>query len=252
MKPPERQPLLLLFSGVSFLTDWLRNNRGRRSCICPDRWPEFSRTSRSSRFGFGRGVISQTRAFSRGLLRSWAQEDHSMMTIVLWASLAVGGDPLKEPAPKDFPKFLDQCLDEFTKQQKTYARKWGIDDCERWDVDQAKGTITFTNTKKGHKKLVGKVQIIGSFNSDDDTWLWGWANKTVDDELKKDALKLKAYGEKNKLKKLTQEQWEGEINDAWKMTALAVKLLGAEGAYRGPAGKLYVFMVIRDLKVPKE
>lgn len=171
-----------------------------------------------------------------------------MMTLVLCASLSLGVDALKEPAPKDFPKFLGQCLEEFTKHQKAYAEKWGIDDCERWNVDQAKGTITFVNTKKGYKKLVGKVQIIGSFNTADNTWLWGWANKSVSDELKKDALKLKEYGGTNKLKQLTEEKWEGEANDAWKMTALAVKLLGTEGAYRGPAGKLYIFMVIRDLK----
>jgi hypothetical protein len=173
-----------------------------------------------------------------------------MTTFALCAALAFGGDPLKEPAPRDFPKFLDQCLQELVKQQKAYGDKWGIDDCERWDVDQAKGTITFTNTKKGHKKLVGKVQIIGSFNSADKTWLWGWANETVNEELKKDALQLKEYGGANKLKQLTEEKWEGEMNDGWKMTALAAKLLRAEGAYRGPAGKLYVFMVIRDLKVP--
>src|SRR5262249_31611888 len=160
----------------------------------------------------------------------------TMMTaaVVLGASLSLGGNPLREPAPKEFPKFLDQCLEEFTKQQKAYAEKWGIDDCERWDVDQGKGTITFTSTKKGYKQLVGQVQIIGSCSSADKSWLWGWANQTVAEELKRDALKLKDYGEKNKLKQLTEKGWEGEINDAWKMTALAVKLLGAEGAYRGP------------------
>src|SRR5262245_38058613 len=112
-----------------------------------------------------------------------------MTTLVLGVVLAFGADPLKEPAPKDFPKFLDKCLEEFTKKQKTYGEKWGIDDCEAWAVDQDKGIITFTNTRKGHKKLVGKVQIIGSFNADDDTWLWGWANKTVKEGLKKDALR---------------------------------------------------------------
>ena len=169
--------------------------------------------------------------------------------VVLWGIFSAGADPLTEPAPKDFPKFLDRCLDDFTKRQKEYAEKWGIDDCERWDVDQKKGIITFTNTRKGYKKLVGKVQIIGSFNSTDKTWMWAWANNTVEEGLKQDALKLKEYGDKNKLKRFTEKGWEGEMDDGWKMTALAVKLLGAEGAYRGPCGKLYVFMVIRDLKV---
>ncbi len=174
-----------------------------------------------------------------------------MISLYVCFSLTIGGNLLKEPAPKDFSKFAERCWVDFEKRQKEYSEKWGIDDCERWDVNQANGTITFTNTKKGHKKLVGKVQIIGSFNSEDGTWLWGWANKSVDQKLKIDALKLKEYGETNKIKRFTQTGWEGELSDAWITTAVAIRLLGAEGAYRGPAGKTHIFMLIRDLKVPE-
>src|SRR4051794_19877636 len=113
---------------------------------------------------------------------------------IVFASLFFAGDPLSEPAPKDFPKHLDQLLPEFIEKQKVLGKKWGIDDCERWDVDQDKGIITFINTKAGHKKVVGKVQIIGTFNSANNSWLWAWANGSVDNEIKKDALKVKAYG----------------------------------------------------------
>jgi hypothetical protein len=163
----------------------------------------------------------------------------------------MAADPLDEPAPKDFAKFLDSCLEGFIAQNKAFAQKWGIDDCERWGVDQDRGTVTFVNTRKGHKKLVGKVQIVGSFDTADGSWLWGWANTTVRDPLKADARKLKAYGEKNRIARLVAPRWRGEEIDGWKLTALAVKLLGAEGAYRGPAGKLRIFMIIRDLKEEK-
>jgi hypothetical protein len=164
-------------------------------------------------------------------------------------SLLSGDHPVSQPPPKDFSKFLDQCLDDLDKRQKACADLWGIDGCERWEVDQSQGTITFLNTKTGHNKVIGKVQILGTFNEADKMWLWSWANASIGAELRKDALQLKEYGEKNLRMRLTEAGWKGDLQDAWKMTALAVKLLGADAAYRGPAGKTLVFMAIRDLKV---
>jgi hypothetical protein len=153
---------------------------------------------------------------------------------------------------KDFTDFLDECFEELRTLQEANGEKWGIDDCERWDVDQDQGFIVFTNTRTAHRRLVGQVQIIGSFDTTDDTWLWAWANPTVRPALQADSLQLKAYGEEQGLDQLTEAKWEGEELDAWMMTALAVKLLGAEGAYRGPAGRLHIFMVFRGLKATEE
>ena len=170
--------------------------------------------------------------------------------LLLCASFAIAADPLKEPAPKDFPKFLEQCLEEFTKQQKVLDEKWGIEAAERWEIDQAKGTITFTKTPK-YKKVVGSVQFVGTIQ-EEKTWMWGWANKSFAVPLQKDALKLRDYGQKNKLKQLTDKSWPGTVEDGWKMTALAFKLLGADGAYGRAANKQqHVFVLIRDLKEDK-
>jgi hypothetical protein len=172
--------------------------------------------------------------------------------LLLCASLTLAADPLKEPAPKDFAKFLDECFEEYTKQQKALDEKWGIENARRWDIDQMKGTITFTETEKGAKKVVGKVQFVGTWTERDKAWLWGWADKTVAQALQKDALKLREYGQKNKLKQLTDKSWPATVDDGWKMTALAVKLLGADGAYgRQTTGKQHVFVLIRDLKEEK-
>jgi hypothetical protein len=158
------------------------------------------------------------------------------------------GEALKQPAPKNLEKFLDECFAELQELQLLADEKWGFGDCKDWKVDQKKGTITFTETSTGHKKVVGKVQIIGSFNSADDTWLWGWANQSIARELRKDAETVKQYGQKHKLKKLTEKGWDGNVEDGWRMAALAAKLVGGQGVYRGPAGKLYIFMIVRDLK----
>lgn len=171
--------------------------------------------------------------------------------LLLCASLTIAVDPLKEPAPKDFAKFLDQCLEDFHKQQKDLDEKWGIENAKRWDVDQMKGTITFSDSPKGYKKIVGQVQFIGAWTEADKTWQWSWANKSVAPALQKEALKLRDYGQKYKLKQLTDKSWPGTVADGWKMTALAVKLTGADGAYGRAVDKQFVFMLIRNLKEEK-
>ena len=47
-----------------------------------------------------------------------------------------------------------------------------------WDIDQDAGTIVFTSPKG--ITATCPVQVIGTFNTEDDTWLWGWDHPSVD------------------------------------------------------------------------
>jgi hypothetical protein len=164
------------------------------------------------------------------------------------AGVVLGGHAVVPSPPRDFARFLDECLQELIQRQKAIAEQWGIDSCERWEVDQSRATITFLNTCKGYAKLLGDVQIIGTYNASDKMWFWSWANNSIAAPLQKDALQLKEYGTKHLRMRLTEKGWKGDLEDAWKMTALAVKLFGADAVYRGPAGRMDVFMVIRNLQ----
>ena len=79
--------------------------------------------------------------------------------------------------------------------------------------------------------------------------MWAWENPSVVDDLKIDALKVRAYGTEHKIEKLTTAQWACEEAEAWAMTALACKLNEAQGAYRGPAGATYVFMTFGRVRL---
>jgi hypothetical protein len=59
-----------------------------------------------------------------------------------------------------------------------------------------------------------------------------WDNPSIDDKLKADSLKVKEYGKQHGSEKLASRKWTTTGEDAWAMAALAVKLAGAEGAYR--------------------
>ncbi len=75
-------------------------------------------------------------------------------------------------------------------------------------------------------KAVCAAQIIGTYNTEGHTWLWAWANFSIDDKLKADSQKVRKYGEEHHIDRLTQLKWVGTEDEAWAMVALAVKLSG--------------------------
>ena len=82
--------------------------------------------------------------------------------------------------------------------------------------------------------------------------MWAWANPSIDEKLRADALKLRKYGEEHRIAWLTKPKWEGTEDDAWTMAALAVKLCGEQGAYRGPSGTTQVFIAFGEVKLSKK
>lgn len=155
---------------------------------------------------------------------------------------------MSSPESDEFQKLLDASMKEL--QLKTEAHKaWGLGTFDRWDIDQEVGDLIFSNSDG--TKAVAPAQIIGSFSTNDNSWLWAWDNPSIVDDLKLHALKLKEYGEKHSIKKLTMRKWTGTEDDAWAMTAFAVKLCNAQGVYRGPAGPAYVFMTFGKVRISK-
>jgi hypothetical protein len=156
-----------------------------------------------------------------------------------------GGSPQPDV---EFQKLLAASVAEL--QAKNEAHKvWGLGSFDRWDIDQEVGDLVFSNADG--TTAVAPAQIIGSFSTNDNSWLWAWDNPSIVDAMKRDALKVKQYGEQHGIEKLTTRKWTGTEEDAWAMTALAAKLCGKQGAYRGPSGKSFVFMTFGEVKISK-
>jgi hypothetical protein len=148
----------------------------------------------------------------------------------------------------EYETLLESSIKEL--RDKTQAHmSWGLGSFDEWDVDQESGLLIFTNADGTRAEC--PVQIIGSFNTKDNTWLWAWDNPSILEPLLQDALKVKAYGEKHQIESLTARTWVGEESDAWAMTALAMKLCNAQGGYRGPADSTHVFMTFGKVKLSK-
>jgi hypothetical protein len=120
--------------------------------------------------------------------------------------------------------------------------KLRLDRYERWDIDQGAGTLRLS-TDAG-RAVVAPVQIVGTIDLASGTWLWAWANRSIARPLVAHAAAVREHGRAHGLKPLTERKWEATEDDGWRMTALAVKLSGAAGAYRVRAGGGVLFMTV--------
>jgi hypothetical protein len=152
--------------------------------------------------------------------------------------------------PIDYPTLQKVSIEELQLKTRGHVEAWGLDRISRWDLDQDTGKLAFSFDDG--LTATAPAQIIGTYNSEDHTWLWAWDNPSVDDALKKDALKVRKYGEEHHVERLTKSKWVGTEEDAWAMTALAVKLCGEQGAYRGPAGETKVFIAFGPVTMKKK
>jgi hypothetical protein len=118
-----------------------------------------------------------------------------------------------------------------------------------WSVDQDKGTITFTSPKG--IRATAPVQFIGTYNTLDNTWLWAWANSSLEVALTEHARKVQGYGLEKGYDILTTAKLACPEEQCWELAALACMLAKGQGAYRGPAGTARVFMTFGEVKLTK-
>jgi hypothetical protein len=118
-----------------------------------------------------------------------------------------------------------------------------------WSVDLNAGIVVFT-TPQGIR-AEAPVQIIGTYDTEDGTWLWGWDHSSVPPALAEHAQQMLRYGQEHGFARLTTLTFACTEKTCWELTALAFQLCRANGAYSGPAGAARIFMTFGDLKLTK-
>lgn len=146
--------------------------------------------------------------------------------------------------PSAYDTLVAQSMEELRVKTTAHDGMWRIAESS-WSVDQDEGTITFSNPRG--ITVTAPVQIIGTYNLEDGTWLWGWDNPSVVPALADHARQVHAYGQQHNIERLLARKLQCSENEAWEFTAVACKLGDAQGAYRGPAGTTLVFMTFGNV-----
>jgi uncharacterized protein DUF6882 len=147
----------------------------------------------------------------------------------------------------EFNALLDKSMEELRAKTMGHQAGWGFGKANRWSLDQSRGDLLFTFDDG--VVATCPAQIVGSFDGADGSWLWGWANPSIADSLKRDSLRVREYGEQRQIARLTSAEWPCTEAEAWHMAALACKVCEAQGVYRGPAGTAFVFMTFGTVEL---
>ena len=131
-------------------------------------------------------------------------------------------------------------------QRVSLEADYQISSYERWDIDQEKGELVFSDA--GTPKVVATIQFIGSFSATSNTWLWSWGNESILPNLSERLSTVRAYGQKHRFAKLIDAKWKSTENDGWEMASVANYLLKAKGIYRPPFNQGNTFIIMTEIR----
>ncbi|MEI8644367.1 hypothetical protein P4S60_01640 [Pseudoalteromonas sp. Hal040] len=154
--------------------------------------------------------------------RNWVQNDD------IYHELVTDSFSFIEPKHNDF-------LDNFN-----------VGNHERWDWHQETGKIIFSN--KGVQEVEASIHFAGSFSTKSNTWMWAWANTSLEEKVKASSRVVRELGEELGLKQLVSGRWSATEVDGWEMTSVLAKALNAIGMYRTSTDNGFIYMVVTDAK----
>jgi hypothetical protein len=118
----------------------------------------------------------------------------------------------------------------FQSRYIALARNYGVglEETFAFDQDEAKLELLFADGRK----LVASAQLIGSFDPRDHSFMWAWANPSVDARLVKAAEAARSEGERLVAAALTTPTQSACFDDLVPLIAFVARRYGAEGLYR--------------------
>lgn len=77
--------------------------------------------------------------------------------------------------------------------------------------------------------ITAPVQVVGTYDTKDSTWLWGWDHPSVSESLGEFARRVRNFGEQYGKEELATRKITATMDHAWEFTALACYLNGGQG-----------------------
>ncbi len=148
----------------------------------------------------------------------------------------------------DVDRFWAESWIDLLNRQRWLSKRLKLETAP-WQVDQNAGIIQFE--RKDGALVTAPVQIIGAWNPRTSMFRWGWDHPMVAQRLRNDAERTRWFGDKHGLDELTQRSLKMSEQEAWQMTALAMKVNASHGVYRAPTEGPVIFMTLGQPKVKK-
>ena len=147
---------------------------------------------------------------------------------------------------QDFRQYVADANRYMQGSNEKVAKQFNLDQCEDFDFDLLSGKFWWS--KGGTPKVEAKITVVGSVSGQTGSWLWSWANPSLQGVAMDEIKRVRAFGREQAIKKLTKPKWAATEADGWEMAAVSAKLLNGEAVYRCPLGNMFVFFVLYGLR----
>ncbi len=146
----------------------------------------------------------------------------------------------------NFDQYIETSREGLALQTQAH-KAWGFGTEDNWAVDLDKGTLELT--WKTGKIASTSIQVVGSFNSYDGTFLWGFDHPSVPEPLRDHAKIAHEWGITNDVEWLVSRKLECSQDAAWSLAAVTNRLAQANGVYSGATGTARIFLTLGEWKV---
>lgn len=134
-------------------------------------------------------------------------------------------------------------------QADKHEEAWGLSRIVRWDANLEAGAITFT--LDDDTVATAPMQVIGTYDTENENFLWGWDHPSVPGPLRRAAAAARDWGAEQTMVEFTHPRLNCPIDIAWEFTAVAARLDGANGAFLGESGPTRIFMTFGPITLSK-
>jgi hypothetical protein len=131
-------------------------------------------------------------------------------------------------------------------RHKEFLSEYKVGEHERWDWYQETAKLVFSHD--GKTLVEADIHFAGSYSTASKTWMWAWANKSLDEKVKSSSREIRKLGEELGLKQLVAGRYAATEVDGWEMTSVLAKHLNAIGVYRTPNENGFSYMVVSRAK----
>jgi hypothetical protein len=160
----------------------------------------------------------------------------------------------KRPTPEDltpeFKQLIERSRGHLEALTSAHAGTWRLGQEENWDMNQEEGILRFHFKDGTLAEAPG--QAIGSYNVQQRSWLWAWANRSIDEHLSRDSARLRSLGEAQGFPLLTTESFETDLYWARAMGALAAMHCDRQGAYFPRMGPMVMVITFGDITLSRK
>lgn len=153
------------------------------------------------------------------------------------------------PMSIDPEQFIQASMAGLFELTAAHDGAWGIGHIARWDADLESGQLVFT--LDDGTTATAPMQIVGTYDTENGTFLWAWDNPSLPERLKSAAELARKWGEENDQQFYSSPGIKCPEEQAWEFAAVTTRLAGANGAYRGPSGATHIFMTFGEVTLSK-